>query len=72
MVYMVCPTCGTLIAHYQTKYEIEKEKIINNRSISIKEKEQELSNVLKSFKLRRECCKTRLITYIDPIDILIK
>ena len=71
MLYMVCPTCGYFIGQKTIEYETNKEKICSNINLSTKEKEIEISKVLNNLKLRRYCCKMRIMTYKDLVkDIL--
>ena len=72
MLYMSCPTCGYLLSQHLYKFENDKKKIVDSENLSRDEKEKEIAKVINNIKLRRYCCKSRLITYIDPIDILIK
>ena len=71
MLYIICPTCGYFIGQKGITYEENKEKICNNPELTIAVKEQELSKLLLSLKLRRYCCKMRVMTYKDIVkDIL--
>ena len=71
MLYLVCPTCGTLLADKIVKYEEEKENICSNPNISKIEKENLLSSLIINLKLRRYCCNMRFMTYKDIVkDIL--
>jgi DNA-directed RNA polymerase subunit N (RpoN/RPB10) len=71
MLYIVCPTCGTLLGNKIIKYEEEKEKICSNSIISKIEKENLLSSLILNLKLRRYCCNMRFMTYKDIVhDIL--
>ena len=46
-------------------------KICLNPNLNQIEKEKEISNLLLSLKLRRYCCKMRIMTYKDIVHIII-
>lgn len=71
MLYMTCPTCGYFLGNLILKYEQDKEKICENINLSQKEKEENLSKLLLSLKLRRYCCKMRIMTYKDIVKDII-
>jgi len=68
---MTCPTCGYFIGQKILYYEEMKEKICLNPNLNQIEKEKEISNLLLSLKLRRYCCKMRIMTYKDIVHIII-
>ena len=71
MLYIVCPTCGYFLGQKNLEYEDGKKKICSNPKISAEEKEKELSKLLLGLKLKRYCCKMRMMTYKDIVnDIL--
>ena len=71
MLYITCPTCGYFLGQKVIKYEEEKHIICNNPNFNEKQKEEELSKLLLGLKLRRYCCKMRMMTYKDIVqDIL--
>jgi DNA-directed RNA polymerase subunit N (RpoN/RPB10) len=71
MLYLSCPTCGYFLGQKTIEYEQGKEKICSNPKLSAEERELELSKLLLSLKLRRYCCKMRMMTYKDIVqDIL--
>ena len=71
MLYPVCPTCGYLLADKIIKFEEEKNKICSNPEISTTEQENLLSILILNLKLRRECCRMRIMTYKDTIQDII-
>ena len=71
MLYIICPTCGYFISQKILIYEEGKNNICNNPKLSNSEKEKELSELLLSLKLRRYCCKMRIMTYKDIINDII-
>ena len=71
MLYMTCPTCGFFIGQKTIEYENKKKEICDNPKLSKEERENQISNLLKSLGIRRYCCRMRLMTYKDLVnDIL--
>ena len=71
MLYIICPTCGFFLGQITMEYEIEKEKICENPELTDEEKEKLLSKLLISLKVRRYCCKMRIMTYKDLVQDII-
>ena len=68
---MTCPTCGTFLGLKTVEWEKESENICNNPNLSKEEKENKKSEILLSLKLRRYCCRMRMMSYKDIVqDIL--
>ena len=71
MLYIVCPTCGYFLGQKTLEYEEGKMKICNNPKLSAEEREKAISTLLLGLKIRRYCCKMRIMTYKDIVnDIL--
>ena len=71
MLYMSCPTCGFFIGQKTEEYEIKKNEICSNPKLTKKDRDEQISILLKSLKLRRYCCRMRVMTYKDLVqDIL--
>ena len=71
MLYISCPTCGYFLGQKIEHYEKEKNNICSNPKLSKSEKEEEISKLISSLKLRRYCCKMRIMSYKDIVqDIL--
>ena len=71
MLYISCPTCGYFLGQKTVEYESGKQSICSNPKFSTEQKEKELSLLLLSLKLRRYCCKMRMMSYKDIVqDIL--
>ena len=71
MLYMSCPTCGYFLGQIIMKFEQDKNDICSNHNLSEEEKEKEISKLIVSLKLRRYCCKMRIMSYKDIVkDIL--
>ena len=71
MLYIRCPSCGKSLAHIQIPYEEAKEEICNNPNLSLKEKHEAKIKLVNSFGLKRYCCKTRLLTYLDTVQFIV-
>jgi len=71
MLYISCPTCGYFLGQKTLEYENGKQAICSNPKLTPEQKEQELSKLLLGLKLRRYCCKMRMMTFKDIVqDIL--
>ena len=71
MLYTTCPTCGFFLGQKTEEYEQKKNEICANPKLSKKERESEITKLLLSLKLRRYCCRMRIMTYKDLVqDIL--
>jgi DNA-directed RNA polymerase subunit N (RpoN/RPB10) len=71
MLYISCPTCGYFLGQKTLQYEQGKQQICSNPKLSNEMKEKELSKLLLGLKIRRYCCKMRMMTYKDIVqDIL--
>jgi hypothetical protein len=71
MLYVTCPTCGYFIGQKTIEYEEKKKNICTNALLSKEEKETELSKLLLSLKIRRYCCKMRIMSYSDLVNIIL-
>lgn len=71
MLYITCPTCGYFLGQKTLEYELGKQKICSNPTLTTEAREKELSKLLLGLGLRRYCCKMRMMTYKDIVqDIL--
>jgi DNA-directed RNA polymerase subunit N (RpoN/RPB10) len=70
MYYLKCPSCGNIISNRIIKINEEYDKINNDFKLSNEEKEKKRTEVINSLKLKRYCCKTRLMTLPNLIDII--
>lgn len=71
MLYMTCPTCGYFIGQITVEYEEKKSNICDNPSLTQEEKDKQVSELLQSFKLRRYCCKMRVMSYKKLVEIIL-
>jgi len=67
MLYIVCPTCGFFLGQKNIEYENGKNKICSNPDLTPDQREELLSKLLISLKLRRYCCKMRFMSYKDIV-----
>jgi DNA-directed RNA polymerase subunit N (RpoN/RPB10) len=70
MLYPRCPTCGGMLAHLEVDFEDKKKNICNNPKLTDEQKLLELKENVNNLGLLRYCCKLRVLTYIDLIDIV--
>ena len=75
MEYLTCPTCGYLIGQKSIEYNNERDKIWADKKNNSDMVNDKLSKLMKSLKIRRYCCKMRLMSCKDlskeliaPID----
>ncbi len=71
MLYTTCPTCGFFLGQKTEEYERKKNEICSNPKLSKKDREDEISKILKSLGLRRYCCRGRMMTYKDLVQEII-
>jgi DNA-directed RNA polymerase subunit N (RpoN/RPB10) len=66
MLYPVCPTCGFCLADKELLFKKKISQIdkFDNNKNNIKE-------IFEELKVKRYCCRMRLITYIDLIELVI-
>lgn len=71
MLYMICPTCGTLLGNKQLVYE-KKMTELHDKQLDadgiIKEKEKIINSI--GIDKYRTCCRQRIIGYIDTIMLI--
>jgi DNA-directed RNA polymerase subunit N (RpoN/RPB10) len=70
-----CFTCGHVLANLELEYEEGLQQIDNNFKLSSEEKSElkkKLINKLLPDRWKnRYCCRTRLISYVDLIKVII-
>lgn len=67
---MRCPTCGTLLGDIQLINEKEIEKIDNSKFSEV-EKTKKKEELINKYGLDRYCCRTRILGYVDIVNIII-
>lgn len=70
MLPPVCFTCGRLLADIQIPYELELKKINNSNNSELIKQEQK-RELLTKFYIDNYCCRMRVLSYINLIDIII-
>ena len=61
MIYLKCPSCGTVIGNRQTMYEDGLSKIMDNKNTNNKENNRRQFRRRQSDQLRihKECCRRK-------------
>jgi DNA-directed RNA polymerase subunit N (RpoN/RPB10) len=73
MLYLKCPTCGTLLGNKQSLYEdkiSEINKQIEMDKLSLEDALVKKEEVLNSLQLLNICCRTRAMTYKRIVEIV--
>ena len=70
MIYIRCPTCGYILGNRQIFYESRMEEIVNNPNIDEDVKLELKTKLVDSLKLKRYCCKVRVMTFKQLTDII--
>ena len=78
MLYPVCPTCGRLLGDIEVEFTEKYNKLISNEfivkkggSAKDKDSEKEIEKLFNEYKIKKYCCKMRLISYFDHIKYII-
>ncbi len=70
-----CFTCGHVLADLELEYEEKLQEIENNIKLSVEEKasqKRDLVNKLLPGRWKlRYCCRTRLLSYVDLIKVVV-
>lgn len=68
-----CITCGHILCHLELEYEQAIEAIDNDITLTKKQKSKAKRKAADKLLPEREryCCRTRLISYVDQIKIII-
>ena len=70
MLYPICPTCGHLLADIEVEFTDKYEKI-NESKDSDEKKGKEIEKLFVEVKIKKYCCKMRLISYFNHIRTII-
>jgi DNA-directed RNA polymerase subunit N (RpoN/RPB10) len=70
MLYPVCPTCGHLLADIEVEFTDKYEKI-NESKDSDEKKGKEIEKLFVEVKVKKYCCKMRLISYFNHIKTIL-
>jgi DNA-directed RNA polymerase subunit N (RpoN/RPB10) len=68
MLYSSCPTCSYFLGQKIIEWETKSKEICDNPNITKIEKEELKEKLLQSIKLRRYCCRMRLMSYKDLVQ----
>jgi DNA-directed RNA polymerase subunit N (RpoN/RPB10) len=68
MLYSTCPTCGYFLAQKIIEWETKSKEICDNPKLTKNEKEKLKEELLTTIKLRRYCCRMRLMSYKDLVQ----
>ena len=71
MIYLKCPTCGTIIGNRQIIYENKLKDIDNNPNIDEDAKLEQKNELINNLELKRYCCKMRIMTF-KSMPLIIK
>ncbi len=70
-----CFTCGHMLAQLELEYEEKLNEIDNNIKLNDEEKAKHkrdlVNKLLPDRWQKRYCCRTRLISYVDLIKIIV-
>jgi DNA-directed RNA polymerase subunit N (RpoN/RPB10) len=71
MIYLKCPSCGTVIGNRQIPYENKLKEIDNNPNIDEDAKLDQKNKLINSLEIKRSCCKMRIMTF-KSMPLIIK
>lgn len=66
-----CFTCGHLFADFHIPYENDIAIIDNNNTFSENKKSEEKAKLLDKYRIKKYCCRTRVLGYVKLVDIII-
>ena len=69
MIYLKCTTCGYILGNRQKMYDMGLEEIESNPNNDEQTKLELKNKLVESLKLKRYCCKMRVITYKNKTEI---
>jgi DNA-directed RNA polymerase subunit N (RpoN/RPB10) len=69
MKYVVCPTCGKVLADIEIDYEIKSNEIMMSNNTE-KEKIIIRKKLIETMGVIRYCCKMRVFTQVDPYKVI--
>ena len=65
MEYLTCPTCGYFMGQKSIEYNMKKDKICSNKDLTQDMINDKLAELMQSLKIRRYCCRMRLMSCKD-------
>ena len=63
MIYIRCPSCGYILGNRQMLYEAKLDEIVSNPNLDEDAKLDLKTKLVDNLKLKRYCCKMRVITF---------
>ena len=69
MFYLKCPTCGYILGNRQEEYDLGLHEIESNPNNTEQMKLDLKEQLVKSLKIKRYCCKMRVITAKNKTEI---
>ena len=69
MIYLKCPTCGYILGNRQRLYDRGLEEIESNPNNDEETKLELKNKLVESLKIKKYCCKMRVITYKNKTEI---
>jgi DNA-directed RNA polymerase subunit N (RpoN/RPB10) len=70
MIYIRCPSCGYILGNRQMLYESKLDEIVSNPNLDEDAKLDLKTKLVDNLKLKRYCCKMRVITFKQLTDII--
>ena len=70
MIYIRCPSCGYILGNRQMLYESKLDEIVSNPNLDEDAKLDLKTKLVDNLKLKRYCCKMRVITFKQLTDIV--
>jgi len=70
MIYIKCPSCGYLIGNRQMVYEKGLDEINTDPNTDDVKKLELKTKLIESLKIKRYCCKMRVITFKNLTEII--
>jgi DNA-directed RNA polymerase subunit N (RpoN/RPB10) len=70
MIYIRCPSCGYILGNRQMLYEAKLDEIVSNPNLDEDAKLNLKTKLVDNLKLKRYCCKMRVITFKQLTDIV--
>lgn len=70
MIYIKCPSCGYLIGNRQMVYEKGLDEIYSDINTDDTKKLELKTKLIESLKIKRYCCKMRVITFKNLAEII--
>ena len=71
MIYSSCPTCYFFIGNLVEEFEKKKKEICSDTSLDEEEQEKRISKVLKDLPIRRYCCRRRIMTCKNVVELIL-